>query len=1035
MVSVTERVGQPARRRKSVKNRQEQGIALATSMIILLLLSAMIAGIGWLVLGDQKLGGNNNDRQLAFYGAEAGMESLTASLENLFDANYAPDRTAINALLTTPGPPSNIQGVQYLAPGSTTAGSGYQIAFVPSTANANLPSTSWGTIPSGTYSGLVGLMTPYTLTVTSHTMNGSEVRLQRYVQTVGIPVFQFGFFSQMDLSFFAGPNFNFGGRVHTNGNLWLAEGDNNTLTLTQKTTAAGEIITSNLENGWVTTSNYNGLVNITNGSGVANLIAQTPQQSVSGTANFYGSISAYTGTFKPMANTVFNNYIAVAETGVKPLNLAIATPAIGGQPIDLIRRPVVGEATANGAKLAERYWSQVSLRILLSDYDISGGCTDSDISSTSATALPGLAANATVPGATPVDLAKLGWDTVHAPAGNGNTTLPYSQPPAALTAGNVGKTIFPLPVSYANAGTTYSAANGYWNKQYFPIITGCIKIEYQDNSLTPAWHDVTWTILNLGYTGRNVNPQVNQHGVPAYVAPPALSGFSGTTQAAASGPTANTTVATVGCQDPSSGAVIRLARVRDNPSNASGGNGATNGNDWCGNNAPGTSTAGGWSGLPTKTSNCVATTNGTNCPTQSGTDYWPNVLFDTREALLRDNALTGTQLPLAGAMHYVELDIANLTNCFTNTAICSFAGSVSNTNGYSVYFSDRRGNVADPTPPASVGGANVLTGGFGYEDIVNPSSASGCPDAGLNGGEDVEGDYNGSGVDTSAILRTYGRTPQYDNAGSASVSTIAALTTAGVLSNNPNCGGPGVNFPYALADQVQDLRENSPVLFRRALKLVHGDTIAPTLGTCNSVPCGLAVIAENPVYVQGCYNNSGNCAAGAFGTTAANIAGASVIADAVTLLSDNWNDANSFAWPYGMNNMGLNIGNGGRDAVTTTYRLAVAAGKGIPFRQPTVGGVGQDFGTDGGAHNFLRYLENWGANGGQTLYYEGSIVAMYYNHQATGIFKCCNTVYSPPTRGYNFDTNFLTPSLLPPLTPMLRTVNTVGFTQMLLPTQ
>ena len=27
-----------------------------------------------------------------------------------------------------------------------------------------------------------------------------------------------------DLSFFAGPNFTFGGRIHTNGNLWLAQG-------------------------------------------------------------------------------------------------------------------------------------------------------------------------------------------------------------------------------------------------------------------------------------------------------------------------------------------------------------------------------------------------------------------------------------------------------------------------------------------------------------------------------------------------------------------------------------------------------------------------------------------------------------------------------------------------------------------------------------------------------------------------------------------------------------------------------------------
>jgi hypothetical protein len=60
---------------------------------------------------------------------------------------------------------------------------------------------------------------------------------------------------------------------------------------------------------------------------------------------------------------------------------------------------------------------------------------------------------------------------------------------------------------------------------------------------------------------------------------------------------------------------------------------------------------------------------------------------------------------------------------------------------------------------------------------------------------------------------------------------------------------------------------------------------------------------------------------------------------------------------------------------------------------------------------------------------------MYYNHQAVGNFKCCNLVYDPPTRGYNFDSDFQTPAKLPPLTPMLRDVNTIGFTQMSLPTQ
>jgi hypothetical protein len=154
-----------------------------------------------------------------------------------------------------------------------------------------------------------------------------------------------------------------------------------------------------------------------------------------------------------------------------------------------------------------------------------------------------------------------------------------------------------------------------------------------------------------------------------------------------------------------------------------------------------------------------------------------------------------------------------------------------------------------------------------------------------------------------------------------------------------------------------------------------------------------------------------------------------VIADAMTLLSNSWNDANSFACPYG-------LGGGGvcnfRSAATTTYRLAVAAGKGISFPQPVGYTTYQDFGTDGGVHNFLRMVENWG---GQTLFYHGSIVSFYYNRQATGAYKCCTTVYSPPTRGYNFDTDFLTPSLLPPRTPMFRDVNTVGFSQMILPNQ
>jgi hypothetical protein len=152
----------------------------------------------------------------------------------------------------------------------------------------------------------------------------------------------------------------------------------------------------------------------------------------------------------------------------------------------------------------------------------------------------------------------------------------------------------------------------------------------------------------------------------------------------------------------------------------------------------------------------------------------------------------------------------------------------------------------------------------------------------------------------------------------------------------------------------------------------------------------------------------------------------SVVADAVTLLSNSWNDVNSFAFPF---NTGKRVG-------TATYvRAGVVAGKQISFKIPswdtTAIDGSQDFGTDGGVHNFMRFLEGW--NG--TLNYSGSLASVYYSHQATGLYNSGGNNYSPPTRGYSFDTNFLTPTLLPPRTPMFRDINTTGFTQLLLPSQ
>ena len=180
--------------------------------------------------------------------------------------------------------------------------------------------------------------------------------------------------------------------------------------------------------------------------------------------------------------------------------------------------------------------------------------------------------------------------------------------------------------------------------------------------------------------------------------------------------------------------------------------------------------------------------------------------------------------------------------------------------------------------------------------------------------------------------------------------------------------------------------------------------------------------SENIVYVVGNYNADD---AGYGDPHAA----ASVIADAVSFLSQDWLDWHSWVDPTFVG------GNTLRLTTTSFYRVAVAAGKNINFPWPAAWAANDDPGLDGGTHNFLRYLERWRDAGGtrQTFDYLGSLVSLYYSEYAVGIYKCCNTVYSPPTRAYAFDTDFLELDKLPPGTPRFRDVVNLGMRQILTP--
>lgn len=379
-------------------------------------------------------------------------------------------------------------------------------------------------------------------------------------------------------------------------------------------------------------------------------------------------------------------------------------------------------------------------------------------------------------------------------------------------------------------------------------------------------------------------------------------------------------------------------------------------------------------------------------PDNNPDKFYPFNLYDAREGEWRDVPFSSdaadSTCAVGGVMNIVELDVLNLRRWLTG-ALGSTGAQTEYTsqNGYILYFSDRRGQRD------SAGNANA-TGAYGYEDLIDPANANGSNPITPNGTLDAPEDVNENG-----LLDTYGAVNIGEGFGVANGNPSVRVACK-ITSNQDN----GDDFA----------RKNRVSGARHALKLVSGG-----LGSLPAKPDGsggFTVASENPVYIRGNYNADSS----GFDTSGVP---AAIIADAVTLLSGNWNDLNTFKNP-------TRIGEGRRNATTTWYRVAVAAGKGISFPRPTWPGAAEDFGTDGGIHNFLRLLENWG---GQTLYYRGSLVNLYHSEYATGIFKCCSTVYSAPTRNYSFDTNFLDLSKLPPGAPRFRDVANLGFQQVFTP--
>ena len=178
---------------------------------------------------------------------------------------------------------------------------------------------------------------------------------------------------------------------------------------------------------------------------------------------------------------------------------------------------------------------------------------------------------------------------------------------------------------------------------------------------------------------------------------------------------------------------------------------------------------------------------------------------------------------------------------------------------------------------------------------------------------------------------------------------------------------------YASRDEV--------VGTQQAIRLVNGEELAAPL----------TVVTDNPLYTLGDYNETNKKAAALF-------------TDALTILSNNWNDAHS--------NQSLN----NRVASNTTVNAAFLTGN----TETSVGHY------NGGLENLPRFLEKWS---GKTFTYLGSMVDLWFSEQATGAWVYGGNQYTAPNRDWAFDLAFLDPNNLPPGVPQINTVLKVSWIQ------
>lgn len=987
------------------KREAERGSAIVICLFVLALITVFVAVALTRSSTEAMAVGNETADSRTFYAAQGSLEMMTRNFNKIFETKLNPTVADLNSIRTA--------GVPGLA--------NYTFAqeLDMTSARQNI------VLNGGPYSGLYAIRDNWRLRTTTTDQNGVQVQLTRNVLNSRIPIFQFGVFYDDDLELFRPPLFSFGGRVHTNGNFFISPGDDGVY-FDSKVTATHEIITQTWRN-WYTGDSGNNKTYIKNASGSFKQLLPTNGSVHNTTSGASNNIFASNPDMPPSkVNPSFKTNAAIFDGNLEAGAPKLRLPLKVGYPTDLVemvkRGKSIGDLFKNSLGVlapvtaadadddilrTERYANKFGIRVSLAD---------------SKAKLPGCASGIGTAAITGVCGVRLDGDSAGGGADPTSDARGYQPKPMKLS---------PSDTTWGYRGTRLNGERFYIGGQV-PGREVWIKVELvsiDQATQTTIAKDVTQDFLSLGITDE-ASSALN------------IDGYTGTREYSNNGtpssPSGNLTSASPqsALTYPDSRAIIKLQRFEiPGPAIPGGSNALTSwGSGSAATNAVARFGFTGLSGSATNQMNQRRTLIANGCPTSGtprctnsdadygldGDAYRENVahlklatvnsgyaaivpipikMFDTREGEYYDERSTTyynnlSRVTRNGVMTMVDIDIANLRRFLrgdfnglfpTDTPLATakggiglMSGDVPSREGWIFYVSDRRGD-AD------------FDGELDMEDILSPAPGNTST---MQVGEDVNND---------GLLNTsYGvETEKY----------------------NTNTSAPDLAA-------VQDHK-----YYRRGVRAINASTVPGIYDSATPAnTMGFSFSSENGIYIRGNYDATGlttppstgnspysNYLPQGGGTNGWLHIPTSVVGDAVTILSNAWNDAESFTYPYDETR---------RVASETTIRFAMIAGDTVASKELSINQGGISPNLNGGVHNFKRFLETWvnqSTSVRQRLNYAGSLINLFNSRNNNGSFKCCNTVYEPPVRNWVFDSAFLDPARLPPGTPFFQYVQTTGF--------